>query len=132
MIFLYAHSGLRYLILLVGLAVFLYALWGAFTHRPYDRWMKRLGSGFAGLMHLQILLGVGVLFSGRFTPAVTGHILLMVMAAAVAQIVPSVMRRRPIAQRTYLPHAVSAAVALALVAIGILAIGRSVLGSSLY
>ena len=130
MILYYAHSGVRYLVLLAGVLALGYALWGALARRPYDPWMRRLASGFAGLLHLQILLGVALMFTGRFPPALTGHILLMVLAAGAAQVVPSVMRRRPPEQRTWMPHVVSAAAALTLIVVGILAIGRPVFGSS--
>lgn len=131
MILLYAHSGIRYLILLAGVLALGYALWGLARRRPYDATMRRLAMAFAGLIHLQIVLGVGLLFTGRFAPAVTGHILLMVLAAAAAQVVPSIMRRRPPEERTWMPHVVSTAAALVLIAVGILSIGRPILGSGL-
>ena len=79
---------------------------------------------FSGLTHLQVLLGIAVVFTGRFYPALIGHIVTMVLAAAVAQVVPSVMRRRQPAERSYVPHVVATMVALALMVAGILAIGR--------
>ena len=123
-----AHSGIRYLVLLTGLAALSYALYGVATRRPYDRIMARLGSLFAGTLHLQILVGIGLVFSGRFAPAVGPHIMTMLLAAAVAQIVPSVMRRRRPEARSYAPHVVNAAVALGLVVLGVLALGRPLLG----
>lgn len=124
----WAHSGIRYLVYLVGFAALGYAIYGAIRRQPYDRTMARLGVGFAWLLHLQLLTGIGVLFTGRFSSAVTGHILVMVFAAAVAQIVPSVMRRRQPAERSYPPHIVSTIVALVLVAVGIIALGRPLFG----
>lgn len=127
--FFYAHSGFRYLILLVGVATVLYALFGAGTRRPYDKPMRALSSGLAGVIHLQILLGFALIFSGRFSQAVAIHFLAMLLAAAAAQIPVSVMRRRPTEEKSYLPHAVGAAVALTLIAAGIMALGRPLLGS---
>lgn len=121
---LHAHSGLRYLVLLAGVLALLWALYGALTSRPYGKPMRILASSFAGLLHLQVLLGFAVLFTGRFSTALIGHFINMIMAAAVAQVVPSVMRRRPAEERTHLPHVWSAAVALALIVLGILSIGR--------
>ena len=120
----YAHSGVRYLVLLAGALALGYAVFGAVTRRPYDRPMLGLASAFAGLVHLQVLLGVALLFTERFYPALTGHIVLMAFAAVVAQIVPSVMRRRPPDRRGFVPHAVAVPIALALIVMGILAIGR--------
>ena len=125
-----AHSGIRYLVLLFGAACALYALFGWATGRPYDRAMRVISSSFAGTLHLQILLGVAVVFTRGFYPALMGHILTMVIAATVAQLPVSVMRRRPEDQRTYPPHAVSALIALALIWAGVASIGRSLLGSA--
>ena len=127
--FFYGHSGFRYLILLLGVATVLYALFGAITKRPYDKPMRAISSGLAAAIHMQILLGFALIFSGRFFPAVALHFLTMLLAAAAAQIPVSVMRRRPVEEKTFLPHAVWAVVALALIATGILIIGRPIVGS---
>ncbi len=123
-----AHSGLRYRILLGGVLTVLYAAFGVASRRTYDKSMRILASSFVGTIHLQILLGLALLFSGRFQPALTGHIFMMLFAAAAAQIPVSVMRRRPEEQKSYLPHGVGALVALAMIAAGILAIGRPIVG----
>lgn len=130
MLLYHAHSGVRYLVLLAGFAVLAYAVYALLTRRPYDQLMRRLGGAFAGLVHLQVLLGIGVLFTGRFYPALGGHIVLMVFAAVAAQTVPSVMRRRPMEERTFFPHLIGTLAALALIVAGILAIpGGQVFGS---
>lgn len=124
----HAHSGFRYIVLLAGLAACVYALFGLATRRPMDRHMRLLGAVFAGSFHLQILLGLALLFTGTFGAFVAGHVLLMVFAAACAQVVPSVMRRRPPDKRTYLPYVVGTLAAVTLAVFGILALGRPVLG----
>ena len=126
--FLQAHSGFRYLILLVGVMTVLYAIYGAVSGRAYDKRMRVLASSFAGLMHLQILLGMALIFSGRFQPAVTGHVFMMLFAAAAGQIPVSVMRRRPEGEKTYLPHGAWALAALAMIVLGVMAIGRPLVG----
>ena len=123
-----AHSGLRYLILLGGVLTVLYAVYGVASGRTYDKPMRILATSFVGTMHLQILLGLALLFSGRFQPQLTGHIFMMLFAAAAAQIPVSVMRRRPEEQKSYLPHGVGALAALAMIAAGILAVGRPIVG----
>lgn len=127
---IHAHSGIRYLVLLFGAATLLYAMYGVATGRTYDKPMRVLAALFAGSLHLNVLLGLGLIFMGTFYPALIGHVFMMVAAAVVAQIVPSVMRRRPVEERTWLPHVVSTLVALALVVWGILAIGRPIFGSA--
>jgi hypothetical protein len=126
-----AHSGLRYLVLLVGLIAFGYAVYGAVARRPYDRAMLGLARAFAGLTHLQILLGLGVIFTGRFYSALIGHMVCMVLAAAVATAVPAVMRKRQPAERSYTPHAIGVLVALTLMVMGIMAIGRGPFSSTM-
>lgn len=121
-----AHSGLRYLVLLAGLLALGYALFGLATGRRYGRGMRILGSAFAGLLHLQIVLGVAVIFAQGFYPALIGHITMMLFAAAVAQVTSSIMKRRPEEERSYAPHAVATAVALILIVGGIMAIGRPI------
>ena len=125
---LYAHSGFRYVVFLVGVLTVLYALYGLVTRRAVDKRMRILGSAFAGCFHLQILLGLSVLFTGRFSGMVAGHVMMMVFAAATAQIVASVMRRRPPEKRSYGPYLVGALVAITLAAVGVMALGRPVLG----
>jgi len=123
-----AHSGFRYLVLLLGIAVIAYAAYGMATKRPYDKRMRILASSFTGVLDLTVLLGIAHLFTSRFYPQLGGHIVMMVLAVAVAHIVSVVVRRRPPEQRTYAPHLVSALIVLAIVAIGIVAIGKPILG----
>lgn len=125
---LQSHSGFRYLILLAGVLTVLYSIYGAVSGRAYDRKMRILSSSFAGLLHLQLLLGLALIFSGRFQPAVIGHVFMMLLAAAAGQIPVSVMRRRPEEEKTYLPHGVWALAALAMIVAGVMAIGRPLLG----
>lgn len=124
----YAHSGVRYLILLFGGLTLAYALFGVVTRRPFDRRMGLLSMLFAGSLHLQILLGVALLLTGTWGSQVAGHVLTTVFAAVVAQLVPSVMRRRPPEERTYAPFVVSTVVALGLVVTGVMALGRPLVG----
>jgi hypothetical protein len=128
---LHAHSGLRYLILLAGVVALVWAVVGMATKRPYAPGMRIAAVSFAGLLHLQVLLGFAILVSGRFNTALIGHIFLMIMAAVVAQIPVSVLRRRPPELRTYAPHAIGIALALVLIWAGVAAIGRGLLGSSI-
>ncbi len=126
-ILFHAHSGVRYLILLAGVLAILYSLYALVSRRGYDSGVRIFASSFAGLLHLQVLLGFALLFSGRFYPALGGHILMMLMAAVVAQIPVSVLKRRPLEERTVTPHLVAAAVALVLIIGGILSIQRPIL-----
>jgi hypothetical protein len=129
---LHAHSGLRYLILALGLLVVLVSALGVMQKKPYSKLMRVSASIFAGSLHLQVLLGFVLLMSGRFYPALIGHIFLLLIAAVVAQIPVSVLRRRPVEERTYMPHLVSTLVTLGLIWAGVASIGRGLLQSNVY
>ena len=124
----YAHSGFRYVVFLVGVLALGYALFGLVSRRPLDKTMRILGAAFAGCFHVQILLGLSLLFTGQWGGIVMGHVMMMIFAAAAAQIVPSVMRRRPPEKRSWLPYLIGATTALGLAAAGVMALGRPVLG----
>jgi hypothetical protein len=129
---LHAHSGLRYLVLLAGVAALVYALVGLATGRPYDRGMRATGATFAGLLHLQVLLGLILLLFGTYYPQLIGHIALMVGAAVAAQLPLSLLKRRPPEERSYLPHAIGAGVALLVIWAGVMAIGRGLLEAAVF
>jgi hypothetical protein len=123
----HAHSGLRYLVLLAAVASFLYSIIGAVTDRPWDRGGRILLVSFVGLLDLQVLIGLVLVFIWPFYPALWGHIVLMVLAAAVAHFTSIVNRRRPPEKKNHLTAALGVVGALILVIGGITAIGRSVL-----
>jgi hypothetical protein len=123
-----AHSGFRYLVLLLGVIVIAYAAYGMATKKPYDKRMRILAAAFTGALDLTVLLGLAHLFTSRFYPQLGGHIVMMVLAVAVAHVVSVVIRRRPPEQRTYAPHLVATLIVLAIVAFGIMAIGRPIVG----
>jgi hypothetical protein len=126
----YAHSGLRYLVLLMGLVALAYFAYGLATKRPVDKGVRILGSSFVGLLDLQIVLGILLLATGwPFYPALWGHIVMMLLAAGLAHTLLVVNRRRP--NPGYLLPLIAVAGAFVLVIGGILAIGRSPVGTTL-
>jgi hypothetical protein len=126
-ILVHAHSGLRYLVLLAGLASFLYSIIAAVTARPWDRGGRVLLTTFIGLLDLQVLLGLVLVFIWPFYPALWGHIVMMVLAAAAAHFTGIMNRRRPPEHRRHLTAALGVAGAVILVVGGITAIGRPIL-----
>ena len=88
-----AHSGLRYLVLLLGLAVIGYAAYGLVTKRPYDQRMRILSAAFTGTLDLQVVLGLAYLFTSSFYPQLAGHLVMMVLAVAISHVVGAVQRR---------------------------------------
>ena len=124
----HAHSGFRYLVLLSGIALIGFALYGLITKKPYAPATRVLSAVFTGTLDTTVLLGFFLLFQGRFYPQLGGHIVTMILAAVLAHIVHGVMKRRPEESRTYTPHLVGTALVLGLVAAGILSIGRPIVG----
>jgi hypothetical protein len=125
---LHLHSGLRYVVLILGVAVVAYAVFGVATKRAYDQRMRALAAAFVGAVDLTAFVGLAHLFTSRFYPQLGGHIAMMVLAVAVAHVVSGVMKRRPPEERTYMPHVVGTLIVLAIVSFGIMAIGRPIVG----
>jgi hypothetical protein len=123
-----AHSAVRYLVLLLGLAVIGYATYGLATKRPYDQRMRILAAAFTGTLDLQVLVGLIYLFTSTFYPQLAGHLTMMVLAVAITHIVGAVQRKRAPEQRTYGPHVVATLIVLAIISFGIMAIGRPIIG----
>jgi hypothetical protein len=90
--------------------------------------MRIIATSFTMSLDLTVLFGLGHLFASTFYPQLGGHIVMMILAVAVAHIVSVVIRKRPLEERTYAPHLVSAIIVLGLVAFGIMAIGRPIVG----
>lgn len=126
-ILFHAHSGLRYLVLLAGMASFLYSIIAALTDRPWDRGGRVLFTAFIALLDLQVLLGLILVFVWPFYPALWGHIVLMVLAAAAAHFTSIMNRRRVPERRSHLTAALGVAGAVILLVGGITAIGRPIL-----
>ena len=125
----FLHSGFRYLFLLAAVATIVYAVYGMIAKRPYDQRMRVLSVLTMLSLDFTSFLGVAVIFSTRTRYAGLGpHIATMLFAMVTVHIVSSVMRKRPPEERTYAPHLVSAAVALALVWVGIAALGKPLIG----
>lgn len=120
-----AHSGLRYLVLLVGLVALAYFVSGLATKRPVDKAVRILGSAFTGLLDLQVLLGIIMVAMGRYYPRLIGHIVMMILAVAVTHVL--LVKNRKRSNPGYVLPLIAVAVALALIAGGIMAIGRGLL-----
>lgn len=129
MILFYAHSGIRYLVLLAGVVLVGYALAMLVARRPHGKPLRIMAAVYAGSLDLNILAGAALLFTGRFYPAVGVHLVFMLLATVVAHLVPGVMKRRPPEERSVAPYIVGTAVSLALVVTGITMLGRPIVGS---
>lgn len=125
----YAHSGLRYLVLLAGVAAILYFAYGLLAGRPADRTARILHSSFAGLVDLQIVLGLLLIVMGIYYPALIGHLVMMLLAAVAIHVASVLAKRTADDRRSYAYRLGGSLLTLVLIVGGITAIGRSVMGS---
>jgi hypothetical protein len=122
------HSGIRYLVLAAALAAIVAAVvgWKRAPGTPAGA-ERTVMLAFVGLLDLQVVTGLILLFLWPYYPALIGHIMMMVLAAIVAH-AGSVMARRREPARNGAPLRVAAVVAaLVLVIGGIMAIQRPIL-----
>ena len=118
----HAHSGLRFLILLLGALNIVVLGVGLVRKQPFGTIHRILGVSFAGALHLQVVIGATMVIMGRYYPALIGHMVMMVLAAVLAQVTMSMNRRRPTPGLS-LPLA-GVVVALLCLAGGVMSIGR--------
>lgn len=126
----YAHSGIRYLVLLAGLVAFGWLALATAQSRPFDKRSRVVMSIFTGLLDLQILLGLLLLAVIPFYGALAGHLVMMFAAAFVAHGVVIANRNREPEARSNALLLGGLVATVALVVLGILAIGRPLFGSS--
>lgn len=126
-ILFHAHSGLRYLVLLAGILSLAYSLVTMLRSRAWDRPGRTLLVSFVGLLDLQVLIGIVLIFVRAFYPALWGHLVMMVLAAVVAHIAAAINKRRPLEARTQLVAVLGSAGGLILIVGGLAAIGRPIL-----
>lgn len=92
----HAHSGLRFVVVFLAILNIVVSGLGIARNKPFASVHRGLGAAFAGTLHLQVLLGLAVLATRTYYPALIGHIVMMVLAAAIAQAAASVNRRRKV------------------------------------
>jgi hypothetical protein len=125
----YAHSGLRYLILLVGVAVAVNCALALRSQRPSNSTDRILTAAFTGLLDLQLLLGIGLVISGILYPALIGHIAMMALAVVVAHVTSVLAKKATEPRRAHAMRLAGALGALVLILGGITAIGRAIFGT---
>jgi hypothetical protein len=119
---LHAHSGLRYLILTMALVCLVVFGLGVAQKKPLSKLGRIVGSIFAGLTHLQVLLGLVMVAMGTFYPALIGHLVMMLAAAVVLQVLLS--RNKRAAQPGFTLPLIGTVLAIVFMVGGIFAIGR--------
>jgi hypothetical protein len=124
----FAHSGLRYLVLLAGVVALVYLAWAVMGRKQGGKGGRVVMSAFVGLLDLQILLGIVLVAMGDFYPALIGHIMTMVIAAIAAHGSAAFAKRSEVAKADQIRLA-GVVITLVLIVVGILAIGRAVFGT---
>lgn len=125
----HAHSGLRYLVLLAAIVAIVVLAYALATGRSV-RAAQRTASVYTGLLDLQIVIGIALVFMGLFPDAVIGHLAMMLFAAVVVHATAIFGRRASNEHRELAFRLGGVVVSLVLIVGGIMAIGRSVLGSA--
>ncbi|MBL9037157.1 MAG: hypothetical protein JNG84_01460 [Archangium sp.] len=120
---LHVHSGLRFLVLLSGVGALGFFIAELARKRDYAKPGRIVGAVYSGLLQLQVVVGIVQVAMGVFYPQLIGHMVLMVLAAAVTQMGLSLARRG--ITKGYLVPTLCVAGSLVLIVAGIFAIGRS-------
>lgn len=121
-----AHSGMRFLVMLLGVMTAVYAIAGMLRKTPVDKTAMTLLRVFTVLLDVQIVLGILTLIFRGFYGALMGHIIMMIAAAAVAHLGSARLKKAEPAARGYGLLLASSVIPLALMIAGILAIQRAI------
>jgi hypothetical protein len=120
-----AHSGWRYLVILVGLIAVIRMLIGWFTSGAWSTLDRRLGTIFVSVLDIQVLLGLVLWIMlpgwslGPSAPAAYEHPVTMILAVAVAHGSWSMARRREPDTAKFRIAAIGFIVSAILIALGV-------------
>ena len=89
-----------------------------------------MSNSFAGLLDLEVVLGIALVMGGIFPDAVTGHLMLMLLAAIVTHAAIVVGQQSSSERRELGIRLGGIVLALVIIFAGIMAIGQSILGYS--
>ncbi|MEW5742330.1 MAG: hypothetical protein AB1938_25660 [Myxococcota bacterium] len=124
----YAHSGLRYLVLLLALANVVVLALGVAKKAEPGKLHRILGSAFAGVLDVQMVLGLVMVGMGRFYPQLIGHLVTMLLAVVATHGLFVMAKKKP--ERALALRLLAVSLALILIVVGVMAIGRPLLGST--
>jgi hypothetical protein len=121
----YAHSGLRFLVLVAALIAAAMMLWKRSSGQPFDSQGKAAITVFIAVLDLQFLLGFANLFTRPFYSGLIGHVVMMFAAVAAAHAVTVYGRKQADARRAHTICFAGIVLALVLIIGGIMAIRPS-------
>jgi hypothetical protein len=122
-----AHSGWRYLVLLMAVLTTVYALAGFVQKKPVTAAGLTLLRIFTVVIDIQMLLGIVTLLTGRFYPQLMGHLVVMIAAIAVAHLGSARLKKAAPEARTNGQLLAASLIPLLLIIAGILAIQRPII-----
>ena len=123
-----AHSGLRYLVLLAGIAALVMLAIDLSAKRQSGA-ARGLTAAFTGLLDLQVLLGIALVVGGVYYGALMGHLMMMILAVGAAHATSILAKREPDARKATIARLAGVIAAIVLIIVGITAIGRNVVGT---
>ncbi|MBL4888895.1 MAG: hypothetical protein JKX97_02600 [Candidatus Lindowbacteria bacterium] len=121
----YAHSGLRYLVLLACVIGLGYAIYGLVTKKDYDKKAFIMNIVYISLLDLQVLLGILLIFMINFHSQLIGHIVMMLLAIGSAHAFSS--KNKKAQEPGFKFMALGFGISLICIIGGIMAIGRSII-----
>lgn len=122
----HAHSGLRYLVLAAAVIALVFVV-GQRYAGGLERARRISTAAFVGLLDLQVLLGIVLLFTWNFYGQLIGHIVMMVLALVTAHLYAAKLKRTTEAGRAFIIGLLGVVLTLVFVVGGIMAIQRPVL-----
>ncbi len=123
----YAHSGVRYLVLVAAVAALVYLLAGMVRGIEFNKLAGILSGAYTGFLDLQVLLGIVLWLLVPTYPALLGHIVMMLAAATAAHMGSVINKRRETPSWGVALAGVT--ISLVLIVGGIMSIGRALVGT---
>ena len=121
----YAHSGLRYLVLVAAAIAIAVLLWGWSARRPFAGQSRAVTAVFTGVLDLQVVLGILMVLFRPWYGALMGHLVMMIAAAFAAHGITLYGRRQEDPRRAHMVTLIGVTLALALILGGIMSIRDS-------
>lgn len=118
----YAHSGLRFLVLLAAVIAIAVLLWGWSARRPFAGQSRAVTAVFTGVLDLQFLLGLVTLLTRPWYGPLLGHLIMMFAAVFAAHGITVYGRKQEDPRRAHMISLIGVVLALVLIVGGIMAI----------
>ena len=121
----YAHSGLRFLVLLAAVIAIAVLFWGWNSRRALEGQSRAVVAVYNGVLGLQFLLGIATVLTRPWYGALIGHLIMMVAAIGAAHGITGYARKQPDPRRAHMISLIGVALSLLLIVGGIMSIGRT-------